>query len=138
MISKSDLETLAGVRLEDAKHLFASGRYSGAYYLSGYAIELAIKACIAKVFQANSIPDKAFVAAIYSHNLKDLLGLGGLTKQFQDDTKADPILASAWGIASKWTEASRYSIWDTFAAASMLNAVGHEKHGVLQWLKKHW
>jgi HEPN domain-containing protein len=77
MIGKADLETLAGVRLEDAKQLFASGQYSGAYYLSGYAIELAIKASIAKVFKANSIPDKAFVNAIYSHNLKDLLSLGG-------------------------------------------------------------
>lgn len=59
MITKPDLEALSIVRLDDAKLLFQSGRYSGAYYLSGYAVELAIKACIARVFQANAIPDKA-------------------------------------------------------------------------------
>jgi phosphoribosylformylglycinamidine (FGAM) synthase-like enzyme len=138
MITKSDLEALSIVRLDDAKVLFQAGRNPGAYYLSGYAVELAIKACIAKVFQANAIPDKAFVTEIYSHNLKELLGLAGLTKQFQDDTATTPNLAAAWGVASKWNEASRYAMWDNFAAASILNAVGDLNHGVLQWLKKHW
>lgn len=78
------------------------------------------------------------MTAIYSHSLKDLLGLAGLTKQFQDDTANDPPLAAAWGVASKWNEASRYSMWDNFAAASILNAVGDQDHGVLQWLKNHW
>jgi HEPN domain-containing protein len=138
MITKVDLEALAEMRLLDAVQLFQSSRYSAAYYLSGYAVELGIKACIAKVFQANAIPDKAFVAAIYSHKLDELLGLAGLKKQLQDDMKSAPRLSAAWGVASKWNEASRYAIWDTFAAASIIAAVGDQNHGVLQWLKKHW
>ncbi len=63
------------MRLLDTVQLFQSSRFSAAYSLSGYAVELGIKACIAKVFQANAIPDKAFVAAIYPHNLDELLGL---------------------------------------------------------------
>lgn len=56
MISKRSLKTLAQTRLDDAVHLFQMSRYSAAYYLTGYAVELGIKACIAGVFQANVIP----------------------------------------------------------------------------------
>jgi hypothetical protein len=138
MITKKDLETLSETRLNDAVQLFQTARYSAAYYLSGYAIELGIKACIAGLFQANTIPEKSFVNAVYSHKLDELLGLSGVKREFQDDMKKDPALSAAWGVASKWTETSRYSMWDQFAAASMINAVGDQQHGVLQWLKKHW
>lgn len=138
MITKKDLETLSETRLADARFLFQGARYSAAYYLSGYAIELAIKACIASVFQANVIPDKSFVSAVYSHKLDELLGLAGIKKALQDDMTVDAELSAAWGIASKWNEASRYEMWDQFAAASMIDAVGNQQRGVLQWLKKHW
>jgi HEPN domain-containing protein len=138
MINKRDLETLSETRLADAEHLFQAGRFSAAYYIAGYAIELGIKACIAGVFQANVIPDKSFVAAVYSHKLNELLGLAGIKMQMQEDMKNDPALSAAWGIASKWNEASRYEMWDQFAAASMIHAVKDPTHGVLPWLKKHW
>jgi hypothetical protein len=138
MLTKKDLQALADTRLDDAVYLLNGARYSSAYYLAGYAVELGIKACIAGVFQAGVIPDKSFVNAIYSHKLDDLLGLAGIKKQLQDDMKNDPVLAAAWGVASMWTEVSRYEVWDQFAAASMIHAVGEQNHGVLPWLKKHW
>jgi hypothetical protein len=138
MLTKKDLETLADTRLGDATYLFSAARYSAAYYLAGYAVELGIKACIADVFQADVIPDKAFVNAIYMHKLDEVLGLAGVKKQLQDEMKTDAVLAAAWGVASKWNETSRYEMWDQFAAASMIRAVGDQNHGVLQWLKKHW
>jgi HEPN domain-containing protein len=78
MITKADLEALADTRLDDAVHLFRATRYSAAYYLAGYAVELGIKACIASLFQANVIPEKSFVNAVYSHKLDELLGLAGI------------------------------------------------------------
>ena len=48
--TKKDLEALADTRLGDATHLFKGARYSAAYYLAGYAVELGIKACIARYF----------------------------------------------------------------------------------------
>jgi hypothetical protein len=75
---------------------------------------------------------------VYSHKLDDLLGLAGIKKQLQDDMKTDAQLSAAWGVASKWTEASRYDLWNQFTAASMIEAVGDQDHGVLQWLKKRW
>lgn len=138
VITKTDLQTLADTRLEDAQLLLRQGRCSAAYYLVGYAVELGVKACIAGAFQADVIPDKSFVYAVYSHKLDELFGLAGIKRQLQDDMARDPILSASWGIASKWNETSRYEMWDQFAAASMIQAVGDENHGVLQWLKKRW
>lgn len=138
MMTKGDLQTLSDTRLSDAQVLFQAGRFSGAYYLAGYAVELAIKACIAGVFQANAIPDRAFVNAVYSHKLDELLGIAGLKTKLAEDMKGDAMLSAAWGIASKWTETSRYELWDQFAAGSIINAIADERHGVLQWLKRHW
>lgn len=138
MITKADLETLSEARLIDAQELFKAARYSAAYYISGYSIEVGIKACIAKLFQADAIPDKGLVNAVYTHKLDELLGLAGIKERLKTDMDNDPALAAAWGIASKWNEDSRYKIWDQFAAASILDAVGNPNHGVLPWLRKHW
>lgn len=124
MITKADLEALAETRLVDSVFLLQAGRASSAYYLAGYSVELALKACIAKSFQPNAIPDKAFVIEIYSHSLEKLLGIAGLLPDFTTDSKANPSLAAAWGIASKWTETSRYLLWDAISARSLVGAIG--------------
>lgn len=126
------------MRLEDALLLLQAGRSSSAYYLAGYAVELAFKACIAKSFQPNVIPDKAFVLAIYTRSLRDLLSTAGLLQNFQAAAKADPQLARAWGVVSRWTEGSRYELWDSGAATTLLTAIQDQQHGVFQWLKKYW
>lgn len=138
MLAKADLEVLAATRLEDARLLVQAGRASSAYYLAGYAVELALKACIAKIFQPDAIPDKAFVLEIYTHSLEKLLGTAGLRAQFDADSKTDPQLGTNWGIAREWTEASRYSLWDSTAAQSLIDAIEDRDHGVFQWVKKHW
>ncbi len=138
MLTKADLQKLAEIRLDDSLHLLHTNRASSAYYLSGYAVELALKACIATLIQPNIIPDKAFINAIYTHNFEDLLSIAGLRPQFQADSKADVQLATYWAIATKWTEGSRYEFWDPISAATMLQAVNDPVHGVFQWVKKHW
>lgn len=138
MMTKADFEKLAVVRLEDSIFLLKAKRSSSAYYLAGYAVELALKACIAKLVQPNTIPDKAFVNAIYVHKLDSLLNTAGLKAVFDADTKADTELAAYWAIANNWSEESRYAFWDPFAAASLIQAVAEPNHGVFQWVKKHW
>src|SRR5450432_1107028 len=98
MLTKSDLEKLANVRLEDSLFLLMAGRFSSAYYLAGYAVELALKACISKLIQPNVIPEKAFVNAIYTHKLDSLLATAGLLPQFIEDTRADSEFAAYWAI----------------------------------------
>jgi len=138
MLTKNDLQRLAEVRLDDSVFLFRANRSSSAYYLAGYAVELALKACISKLIQANVIPDKAFVSAIYTHNFASLLSTAGLLPDFQRDSNADPEFAAAWAIASKWSEESRYEIWDPMSAASMIQAIHDPSHGVYRWVKAHW
>lgn len=138
MLTKTDLEKLAQVRLEDSLFLLQAGRSSSAYYIAGYAVELALKACISKLIQPNIIPEKAFVNAIYTHRLDNLLSIAGLLPEFNADAKADADFAAYWAIASKWTEDSRYEFWDPMSAATLLQAIHEPNHGVFQWVKKHW
>ncbi|HEX4584953.1 MAG TPA: hypothetical protein VH183_09000, partial [Burkholderiaceae bacterium] len=108
MLTKSDLEKLAQVHLEDSVFLLLAGRSSSAYYLAGYAVELALKACISKLIQSNVIPERALINATYTHRLDNLLSTAGLVPQLNADAKADPQFAAYWAIASKWSEESHY------------------------------
>lgn len=47
-MNRAELRNLAKLRLAEAQTLLAAARWSGAYYLSGYSVECALKACIAK------------------------------------------------------------------------------------------
>jgi hypothetical protein len=138
MLTKNDLERLAQLRLDDALFLLKENRSSSAYYLSGYAVELALKACVAKLIQPNVIPDKAFVNAIYTHKFDSLLSIAGLRPQFDQDIKSDSQFAAYWAITNNWTEESRYEFWDQVSAATLLTAICEKDHEVFQWVKKHW
>jgi HEPN domain-containing protein len=55
-MNRDDFQSLATERLDDAAALLNAGRYAGSYYVSGYAIECALKACIARrTRQENSL-----------------------------------------------------------------------------------
>jgi len=45
-LNRPQLHQLAEDRVLDAKALLDAGRWSGAYYLAGYAIECGLKACV--------------------------------------------------------------------------------------------
>jgi len=137
-ISKNDLEYLSHARIEDARILFEAGQYSGAYYIAGYAIELALKACIAKKFRADFLPDKNFVQKVYTHMLGNLIGLAGLTEDLRSALEANNNFHLNWVTVNKWTEESRYNLWDQNDAKALFNAISDPRHGVLQWLKKYY
>ena len=44
MINKKELRKIAKAKLKDAELLYQHKRYDSAYYLVGYAVELALKA----------------------------------------------------------------------------------------------
>jgi HEPN domain-containing protein len=138
MIKKNDLESLAEIRLEDANILFQSGKHSSAYYLAGYAIELALKVCISKQMEAEAIPDRAFINSIYTHRLDSLLSLAGLRSVFESESRLNANLAANWAVVATWDEQSRYEFWDSLAASSLLSAINDPANGVFIWVKKHW
>ncbi len=57
-ISKADLQLLAASKLTDATLLLRNGRHCSAYYISGYVIELALKAVITKRIGHHTLPDQ--------------------------------------------------------------------------------
>jgi hypothetical protein len=138
MLAKNDLKTLSVARIEDSIVLYKAGKSSSAYYLAGYAIELAIKVCISDLFQAGVIPDKGLVNATYSHNLESLMNTAGLKPELQKQLKQNAQFSAYWGIVSKWSEQSRYAITDSVSAAHLITSINDPENGVLQWLKQHW
>lgn len=56
-MNRAEFQELAVIRLNDAKILLDNHRYDGAYYLTGYVVESALKACIANRTREYDFPD---------------------------------------------------------------------------------
>ena len=133
-----NLKKLCRARVKDVECLAKNQRYSAAYYLSGYVIELALKALIAKkFFFAQQIPDKKFVEKIHTHNLKVLIECANLNGKLAEEEK-DLLFKRYWGIVSEWSEASRYDEIDAYKSAAMFLAVNDKDKGVLRWIMNFW
>ena len=138
-MNKGDFEQLADVRIEEAKILLDQGKFDGAYYLAGYAIECALKACIAKLTNQHDFPpDKKFVAGCYTHDIDNLVNKAGLETQRDMDARADKDLAYHWQLVKDWSEESRYNRQKQTDAESLYAAITDVNHGVLPWVKRHW
>lgn len=86
-MNKNDLEALSDTRLNEAKCLLDHGFFHGAYYLCGYAVECALKACIAKSFLQHEFPNKKVVNDSYTHDLSQLLKIANLHQILIADAK---------------------------------------------------
>lgn len=137
-MKRAFLQGVAETKLADAQILIGNGRFSNSYYLAGYAVEIGLKACIAKQFTAEDIPDKRFVNDIYKHNLIGLVGLAGLAAEHQKQSAADANFAANWGVVAEWNPEVRYEHVDKFTAHAMLLAITDSKSGVFPWIKAHW
>ncbi len=136
-MNRQDLQNLALTRLEEVEVLLNNHQYSGAYYLSGYVIECALKACIAKQTQKFDFPDKKTVMDSYTHDLEKLVKVAKLDTQFKDILK-DPNFSSRWSMVKDWSEESRYQIHNRQKALDIYSAITDPNHGVLQWLQQHY
>ena len=137
-IYRKDLKGLALTRLKEAKLLLTHREYSGAYYLAGYVVECALKACIAKRTQRHEFPDRGRALTSWTHNLEKLLGAAELQASLQSESKSKPRFSSNWDVVKDWSETSRYKNWNQREAEDLIRAVSESKHGVLSWLKHHW
>ncbi|MEI9407705.1 MULTISPECIES: hypothetical protein [Mesorhizobium] len=137
-LERSVLQAIANAKLYDAEFLFQNERYSNAYYLFGYAAEIAIKSRISRLFRSDAIPDKKFVQDIYSHDLNRLIALAGLSADLTESRTASPVFDGHWSAVSDWNEASRYDMIDVFEATAMRNAMVDEEQGIFRWLQERW
>jgi HEPN domain-containing protein len=137
-MNRADLQRLAKARIREAQILFAAGEHSGAYYLAGYAIECALKACIAKSVKRYDFPDKSLAQDSYVHDLGKLLKLADPNSELVTAAQANPLLNASWNLAKNWTEQSRYEVRTKNEAEAIINAITRRKDGVLPWIKRRW
>ena len=138
-MNRTDLQQLSNARVEDAQALLEAGRWAAAYYLLGYAVECGLKACAAKQFKQDEVPDKTLVNDFYTHRLDKLLGISGVKAALEVKANADIGFHVNWNTVRDWSEASRYDPSTTEAKArDMLVAVADPTTGVLPWLKAQW
>jgi HEPN domain-containing protein len=137
-VNRRDLQSLARTRLAEAKTLLGAGYPDGAYYLVGYAVECALKACIARSTQRHEFPDKKTVDASYTHSLKELIKVANLEVAHSQEANRDSAFRSNWDVVRLWSEHSRYGRVDQGKAQELVDAVGDRKHGVMAWIKQYW
>ncbi len=137
-LDKNKTQELSQARIDEAKILLKEKYFSGAYYMAGYSVELALKAVICKVFKHETIPDKKFVQSIYIHKLTELMNLSGLKIKFESEMKSNQHLETHWSIVTKWNEECRYEFKTEQDAISIIEAIENQNNGILSWIKRHW
>lgn len=137
-MSRTDLQKLSQVKFDDAMLLLDNKRYCNAYYLAGYAVELGLKACVARQIRQEEIPDKRLIQKVFTHEFDKLIGLAGLRSELTNAQDAENKFQAFWGIAAEWSPDARYEINDAMSAQLLLTAIGDPEHGVLKWIQNHW
>ena len=139
-MNRSDLQQLAKLRIKEAKVLLDNGCYEGSYYLAGYAVECALKACIAKQTKRYDFPpDRETIQSIYIHDLTRLLQPAGLKAAFDSEIQTNAAFQGNWSIVKDWSEQRRYEpLIARAVAADLYAAIVSRRDGVLPWLKKRW
>ena len=137
-MNRKELQDLSNIRLREAKALLGLGLHDGAYYLAGYAVECALKACIAKSTRKYEFPDKKKVDSSYSHSLRELLRVAGLDEARDEAAMLDAEFRENWRIVQSWSEQSRYRRHRPDAARELLDAIMSPRSGVARWIKRHW
>ena len=138
-IFRSDLQQLALARLREAEILLQAKEYAGAYHLAGYAVELALKAKIAKNSKRYAFPDKDLVKEVFSHVPGTLVRLAGLHSELQLASSANAAFKANWDVVSKWNSESRYRpAIAASEARDMLTCISDPNNGILQWIQKFW
>jgi hypothetical protein len=127
-------------RIQDAKSLLAAKRWSGAYYLAGYAVEAGLKACVLAFVERTGVifEDRKYAEKCWTHDLVDLLKLSGLEAALRADGSANPALGNNWLVVSDWSETNRYRFTPHHKAKKLFQAVTDKANGVLPWIMNRW
>jgi len=91
-MNRQELQELSKIRRKEAAALLAAKHYAGAYYLLGYSVECALKACIAKQTNKHDFPNKDLASKAYVHDLEQLIKLAGLKNDLDIDIKKNKTL----------------------------------------------
>ncbi|MGA2353379.1 MAG: DNA-binding protein [Terriglobales bacterium] len=135
--TRREFQQLARMRLKDARVLMQRGSVEGAYYLTGLAVECAVKACIAKNTKRHDFPpNQSTVRDIYTHDLIKLMKAAGLQTALDTETTRNNSFDKSWGVVKVWNVDSRYMTTGLNARDLYRAVVGRD--GVMQWLRRRW
>lgn len=135
-MNRAEFQQLAEVRIKEAEALLAAGMWDGACYLAGYAVECALKACIAKLTRAEDFPPRE-TRDYYTHDLAKLLKTAGLETAWKAAT-AKPEFKKRWEVCEEWEEGSRYERPTEAQARDLYQAITDPTNGVLQLIRAFW
>lgn len=138
-MNRQELQELSKIRRKEAAALLKAKLYSGAYYLLGYSVECALKACIAKQTKRFDFPNKDLAVKTHVHNLEQLLKFAGLENELNKEIAANKTFEVNWAVVKDWKETSRYLC--TIAptdATDLYMACTSRKNGILSWIKSKW
>jgi hypothetical protein len=91
---------VARLRIHDAKCLFKEGRYNGAIYLGGYAVECQLKFAYCKRKTEMHLPRR-----LETHDWDTLVAAAGLSSDIKRQTQIDAVYS---GLVDLWGPSLRY------------------------------
>ena len=106
MIVTKELRAVARARLLDAQALLKHRRFDGAFYLCGYAVEIALKARICRTLKWPGFPESAKefekFKSLRTHDLEVLLQFSGV------EDRVRKRFLPEWSVVLKWDPEKRY------------------------------
>jgi HEPN domain-containing protein len=138
-LNRDKLQLLAESRLEEARVLLEKKLWTGAYYMTGLAVECALKARLARAVHQYDFPDKKFVIRAYTHTLRELVLLdAALWEELRTDGDRDVRLKSNWDTVLSWNDEYRYEVVEELEARSLYDAATEPGCGVIEWIRRRW
>lgn len=137
-MTRREFQQIAAIRAEEARILLSNRMYSGAYHLCGYAVECALKACIAKQVRRHDFPDRKLAQDSYTHDFRRLVRVAGLEEDLGHELSSHSGFEGNWAKPIQLSEESRYRQATRKSALDLYEAVTDQEHGVLKWLQQYW
>lgn len=125
----------ADERAAEARALLARDLFTGAAYLSGYAIELLLKAIISERSLGQHFPVADVPEELKTHNLEKLLVFSGQFERLKTAFASNPELEDNWLALRTWGPHLRYDRLRAQRSRDIVYAVTDQRNGVMAWLK---
>ena len=141
MTTRAEWQQLAEDRILDAQAHLAVARWSGAYYLIGYAVECGLKSCVVARVGAHPeviYQERRFSQDAWTHDFENLLVVADIKVDLYADAATNVTLENNWQRVSEWTERARYLQKTKAEAERLFEAVTDPKEGVMQWIRQRW
>ena len=144
-MNHAELQRMTEERLRDADALMTGGRWAFAYYVAGYAVECALKACLLKrmVFTGWVFDESAKkVDECRTHDFATIIKIAGmqddLFRKLEDGSVEAANFRGNWSVVAGWRVTSRYDEKSETEARTLIAAITDEPDGVMTWIRNYW